>query len=912
MTHSVPDLGEIPSPPSLSAQPAAARLLPAREEHFQLALAAANLGDWSWAAATDVVTLSERAAEIFGVAWGAGPTWAELHRRLHPEDRERAQRAFEQALAQRTGYDTEYRLCRPGSEEVVWVAAKGRGTYDAQGGLLGMIGVVQEITARKRDEIALFESEERLRMATRTGKVGLWDWDVAADRMTWTESLYEILGLRPAEFGGTMEAFAALVHPDDRAPVQRAIKSALEHDARFELEFRAVRPNGQVVWLFANATVVREAQRPVRMYGATLDITARRSAEQAMRESESRFRTLSSHAPVGIFLTNPAGDTIFVNEAWCAMVGLGADQARGRSWADAVHPDDRPRVVAVWEEAVREHRAVEVEYRFRRPDGTVTWVQGHAVPLRDARGQRAGYIGTLADLTQRKAAEDRLRAQEAQLRLISTNAPIILSHCDREQRFLFVNRAYAVRFRRAPEEITGRTVAEVIGGEAYRVIKPLIDRVLAGEAVECELEVPYRELGPRFMRVAYVPEVGDDGAVRGWLSAIADITEHKRTEEALRESESRFRTLADNIAQLAWILDSGGRRLWCNRRLCEFTGMTPDQILRGAALELHHPDHGPRVRAKFARHIEAGEPWEDLFPMRGLDGNYRWFLSRATPIRDHTGRISRWFGTNTDVTELREAQEKLRGAQEQLQRHAAELEQKVEERTASLRVAIAQMEEFSYSVSHDLRAPLRAMDAYAQVLLEDYGDRLDATARGYIERIRRGSRRMDALTRDVLAYSRVARAEAPLEPLDPERILREVISEYVELQVPAAEVEIVAPLHRVMGHEAALGQGFANLMTNAAKFIAPGVRPHIRVRSEARGERVRLWVEDNGIGIAPADQARLFRVFERMSNAQPYEGTGIGLAILRKSIEKMGGACGVESDGRNGSRFWIELAGVAP
>ncbi len=1032
---SVPDLGS-PATASVATVPRGSpAALRTREEHFQLALAAANLGDWSWEAATDLVTLSQRAAEIFGLSVGPRLTWTEMRELVVPEDRERARSGVEHALAKRQDYDIEYRVRRPKSGECVWVAVKGRGLFSPSGEVDGMIGVVQEITARKRDEeklqaqdrelqlisrnapaiishwdrehrlifashafaerwgkrpeefigktvtevlgaqafaalrphvervlagetvvfemevpydgigqryvqasyapdvgedgrvrgylsavidmtdrrrteIALFESEERLRMATRTGKVGLWDWDVAANRVTWTESLYEIHGVRPADFGATIEAFAALVHPDDRAPVERAIKSALEHDARFELEFRAVRPNGQVIWLFTNATVVREEGRPVRMYGATLDVTARKTAEQAMRESESRFRTLASHAPVGIFLTNAAGDTVFVNETWSTIVGIRSDQARGRNWAEAIHPEDRARVTAEWEEALRAEKPVMVEYRFLRPDGSITWVQGQAVPLRDPRGQRAGYIGTLADVTQRKAAEDRLRAQEAQLRLISTNAPIMLSHCDRDRRVLFVNRAYSERFQRAPEEIVGRPIAEVIGAEAYAVIEPYIDRVLAGESLQFEVEMPYREIGRRFMRAGYVPEFAEDGSVRGWLSAISDSTEHKRTEEALRDSEVRFRTLADNIVQFAWILDADGRRQWCNQRFYEFTGLSVERVMRGDALDLHHPDYGDRVRQKFARHLQTGEPWEDLFPLRALDGNYRWFLSRAIPIRDASGRVMQWFGTNTDVTELREAQEKLRTAQEQLQRHATELEQKVEDRTASLRRAIAQMEEFSYSVSHDLRAPLRAMDAYARALLEDYGDRLDDTARSYLERIRRSSRRMDNLTHDVLAFSRVARSEMPLAPLDLERLVRDVISQYVELQPPAAIVEIVSPLHRVLGHESALGQGVANLLTNAAKFVAPGVKPQIRVRSEPIGDRVRVWVEDNGIGIAPAHHGRLFRVFERMPTANPYEGTGVGLAILHKAVEKMGGTCGVESDGRNGSRFWIELAGV--
>lgn len=166
---------------------------------------------------------------------------------------------------------------------------------------------------------------------------------------------------------------------------------------------------------------------------------------------------------------------------------------------------------------------------------------------------------------------------------------------------------------------------------------------------------------------------------------------------------------------------------------------------------------------------------------------------------------------------------------------------------------------------------------------------------------------MENLTRDVLTYSRVARAEVELRELDLGDLLRDVIVQYRELQPPAADVEVATPLLAVRGHESSLGQCLANLLTNAAKFIEPGKKPRIRVSTEPAGDRVRLWIEDNGIGIAPEYQARLFRVFERVPTRHAYDGTGIGLAIVRKATEKMGGGCGVISDGRSGSRFWIEL-----
>jgi PAS domain S-box-containing protein len=775
------------------------------------------------------------------------------------------------------------------------------------GTVRGYLAAVVDMTERRLAEIALLQSEERLRMATRTGKIGVWDWDLTSNRVTWTDSLFEIHGVNPEQFDGTVDGVTRLIHPDDRGPVQRAIHSALEHSARYELEFRALRPSGITVWLFTSAHVVRASGQPVRMVGATLDITARKTAELALRESESRFRLLANHAPVGIFLTDPGAECVFANEAMCAMAGQPVERMRGRGWQRTVHPDDRARVVEEWRACVQDRRPFAAEFRYLRPDDSILWIQASAVESRSAAGVLQGHVGTAVDITVRKVTENKLRTQEAQLRLISTNAPIMLAQCDPDERFLFVNRAYASRLGLQPEEIVGRRIVDVLGAEARAALVPFIGRVLAGESIDFEIKVPYRDLGPRFMRVSYVPNRETNGRICGWLSALSDVTRRRETEDALRESEERFRMLADNIAQIAWTTDARGRREWFNRRFQEFMGSKPDGLARDAVMELHHPDHLARVRRKFVRQIRKGEPWEDVFPLRGRDGAYHWFLSRAIPIRNAAGEVVRWFGTNTDITELRAAEEAVQRAQERLSAHAADLEKRVEERTTSLREAIVQMEEFSYTVSHDLRAPLRAMNAYAEALLEDYGKTLDDTAKNYLHRIRRSSERMENLTHDVLAYSRVARSEVELRELDLASILRDLIDQYEELQPAAADLVIEGALARVRGQESWLGQCLANLLTNAVKFMAPGVRPRIRIWSEVRGSYARLWIEDNGIGIPPEFQSNVFQVFARAPTENTYEGTGIGLAIVRKTVEKMGGHCGVESDGQSGSRFWVEL-----
>ncbi|MFO1499832.1 MAG: ATP-binding protein [Verrucomicrobiota bacterium] len=282
----------------------------------------------------------------------------------------------------------------------------------------------------------------------------------------------------------------------------------------------------------------------------------------------------------------------------------------------------------------------------------------------------------------------------------------------------------------------------------------------------------------------------------------------------------------------------------------------------------------------------------------GLEQGADDYLVKPFSGRELTARIE----THLKLARLRnEAAEKER-------RLNQELEQRVEERTASLREAIAQMEEFSYSVSHDLRAPVRAMHGYAQVIDEDYGDRLGPQGKAYLERIVQNAARMDRLIRDLLVYSRMARREVQLSRVALGPLLRDIISQNAAFGPDQAGILVPAELPDVVGHEPSLSQVISNLLSNAVKFVRPGVVPEVRLRSECRDGQVRVFFEDNGIGIRPEHQHRLFGMFERVHPGDTYEGTGIGLAIVRKAMERMGGKVGLESDGVHGSKFWIELS----
>ena len=260
--------------------------------------------------------------------------------------------------------------------------------------------------------------------------------------------------------------------------------------------------------------------------------------------------------------------------------------------------------------------------------------------------------------------------------------------------------------------------------------------------------------------------------------------------------------------------------------------------------------------------------------------------------------------------QVRDLIRQLAKAREDLQQHAANLEKTVAERTEKLNETVQELEAFSYSIAHDMRAPLRAMRGFSRILAEEHSAGLEDEGKSYLERIGTSADRLDQLIQDVLNYTRVVRSDIPLSPVNTEKLLQDIIESYPNLQRPNLKIEIVKPLPVVQANAAALTQVFSNLLGNAVKFVRKDVQPRVKVWAEAVSQNdsvMRFWIEDNGIGIDEQSKERIFQMFQRLNRAELYEGTGIGLAIVRKAVERMGGKAGVESELGKGSSFWVEL-----
>jgi PAS domain S-box-containing protein len=378
-----------------------------------------------------------------------------------------------------------------------------------------------------------------------------------------------------------------------------------------------------------------------------------------------------------------------------------------------------------------------------------------------------------------------------------------------------------------------------------------------------------------------------------------------RSEAELEEQKEWFRVTLSSIGDGVIVTNQEGRIVFLNHEAERMTGWTSvEALLKPLATVFRLVDEHTRARVEdpveriFREKRATSSPGEAVLISR--TGDEFPVENSMAPIKDSTEKVLGVVVTFHNATDTRLAQNALKI-------HSGELEKRVAERTAALQQTVSELESFSYTVSHDLRSPLRAMQGFSQAVLEDYGDKLDDQARNYLGRIKNASERLDRLIQDLLSYTRIARMDAPLVPLDMDKIARDIIEIYPNLHSPEAQVRIEGTLPRVLGQEASLTQVISNLLGNAVKFVRSGATPEVRIWSEDLGPQVRLWIEDNGIGISPENFDRIFSMFIQVDESHLYGGTGVGLAIVKKAVESMQGRVGVESSGKGGASFWVEL-----
>ena len=528
--------------------------------------------------------------------------------------------------------------------------------------------------------------------------------------------------------------------------------------------------------------------------------------------------------------------------------------------------------------------------------GRAAWF--YALTLGMALGA-ALLLGALA--LWRRNAE---RRSQGLLQGVMENAPVGLGFLDRRLRLSNANRTLATMVERTLGVEAGRQVVALPPGLREQ-LAPHFQAVLAGRGAQSNIEAtvtpPGRE-AVRHLRLAVFPlRSGVERGVEGVGLAAIDETGRRRAEERLRRSEVRLRTLVDSIPQLAWMTDPEGAIQWYNRRWHDYTGAPPEEMAGWGWRSVHHPDHVDRVVERFAAAIAAGESWEDTFPLRRADGAYRWFLSRAVPIRDlpeegeAEGPLIGWFGTNTDITELREAEEALVAAK------------------AAAEDANMAKSQFIANMSHELRTPLSAVIGYAEMLEEEAGDLPGGEAvLDDLRKINSNARHLLSLINDVLDISKIEAGKMEVQPedFDPAALLREVggtVEALVARKSNMLEMDIQADLGAMHSDPVKLRQCLFNLIGNAAKFTEAG-RITLAAERDPAG-MVTFRVADTGIGMTRDQLSKLFTRFSQAdaSTTRRFGGTGLGLAITKAFAAMLGGTIEVESEPGRGTVFTLRI-----
>jgi PAS domain S-box-containing protein len=539
-------------------------------------------------------------------------------------------------------------------------------------------------------------------------------------------------------------------------------------------------------------------------------------------------------------------------------------------------------------------------------DGTEIPIDDSAAPIRRFGGPLSGVVLVFRDATaQRKAEQTRARLAA----IVENSADAIITK-DLEGSILTWNAGAERLFGYRAQEIVGKPVTLLIPPERESEEKEILQRLHQGRPFEQLQTVRVAKDGRRiWVSLSVSPIKNHDGSVIGASKILHDITDIMAVREALvREKELLHTTLA-SIGDGVIVTDAQGGVSFMNSEAERLTGWKSAEA-RGQEL----PKVFRIVNERTRQFVE--NPVEKVLRTGTVVGlaNHTVLISKdgketpiddsAAPIRGPGGPLFGVVLVFRDFTERKEAEHATLEAKEQLARANTGLENTVQERTAKLREMIDELQQVSYAITHDMRAPLRAMSAFAQLLRESLRGQ-SPESEDYCQRIVTGASRLDRLIQDALNYSKAVLQELPLEPVDLSKLLRGLLETYPNLHSEKADITVEEGLPLILGNEALLTQCFSNLLGNAVKFVAPHSRPRVRVWSESTPHAVRIWVQDNGIGIPKAAQPRLFGMFQKLDNQ--YEGTGIGLAIVRKVVERMGGTVGVDSEPGKGSRFWVEL-----
>ncbi|MBK1989968.1 PAS domain S-box protein [Sphaerospermopsis aphanizomenoides BCCUSP55] len=784
---------------------------------------------------------------------------------------------------------------------------------NADGEIVGVTCASINITKLKQTELALRQSEERLRLAIEGAQLGTWDVDLLTGKAIWSEQHFKMLGYEPVATGEASEQmWISCIHPDDVEQVSQEWQKSRQEDRFYRTEYRVIRAdNGEISWLAAlGSFTYDENGQAIRSIGVLLDISDRKKAEIALTLSESRFRLIAETIQDVFWMTDfRIPKILYVSPAYQQIWGRSpqAIYQNHTAWAKTIHPDDRERVLAA-AAICQKNNTVEHEYRIIRPDGTVRWIRDRGFAVHDQVGEIQQVIGIAQDITADKLASEALRRSEERFRIsqeISLDAFTILDSV-RDQTgaivdfiWNYVNPKAAEILQRPVEELVGQRLLKVLPGNKInsKLFERYVRVVETGEPHDLELSYNADGITGWFRNMAVKL---DDGVA----ISFTDITGRKQIETALRESEERLRLALTAANQGLYDLNVQTGDTVVSPEYARMLGYDPDEFDETNAKwrKRLHPDDVGLVSQTYKDYIAGKlDTYRVEFRLRTKSGDWKWILSIGNIVSwDSDGKPLRMLGTHTDITSRKhsEAERERLLQREQAAREQAETANRIKD-------------EFLAVLSHELRSPLNPILGWSKLLQSGKLDQ--KTSDIALETIERNAKLQTQLIDDLLDVSRILRGKLVLNtcPVNMVAVVESAL-ETVHLAAETKHIHIQTIINldhsQVFGDAARLHQIIWNLLSNAVKFTPNAGK--VEIRFDQIGSYLQIQVQDTGKGINPDFLPYVFEYFrqEDGTTTRKFGGLGLGLAIVRHLTELHGGTIQAHSPGEGqGATFTLQL-----